>query len=389
MRFPALMMWLSLAVPALAGRANLDAEGEAAATRLHACESGEACDPERLVDDLFTLVVHRWVSFGAVDRQSAADLALLDTARFAELPKHLQLPASSPSAWLVAALTPPPAAVQAPLAETVPEQPAETVDEPEPETAEDAMAEAPTEPTDPEAIRGEWSVLSAVPAPEPPSVMIKISDVAVTHRVIPDLDEAWDYGFGECRVRVSVGTDGVPTDIEPLLCGAFHYGPVREALLRWRFEPVEQDERVVPFQTDINVKYKSTRTTPEDTEAYADLVSRYGFLEPNPKRCELAADLYPDGKRVGIGTIGTTDLMQCFAVPSRVAPAWPDIAEQVDCRVQVEVNAYLRGRVIADSGCSTEVLRAARRLVASWDWAKPTYGDSRYQLQLRFHPDEG
>lgn len=369
--------WLlvGLAPLAVAGLETLELNGAEAEARIEACDAGESCDTETLADDLFTTVVYRWVTRGAVDRQSVADLQFVDAASYAELPPHLQSPASAVSLWLL-----PPAPPRAPVVAPVAEQVA--VAEPVPAAAVAPAAE-------------ETDAIEPVPAPVVASSgVLRVpygEGPKVLYRAVPEMSDAMrKVGGGECIVVVTVNEQGRAGNIEPSLCGAFDFGPTAHAVKRWRWEPYLVDGVPTPVQFKLKVKYMvKGQTSRDERQAHlGGVVSRYGFLEPSPDQCVLSTDLFQDSAGAVPGTMGTSDLTQCFALPKSPTTRWPEVSETTDCTLTVRAHRSNKASMTEFLNCPKHVQPAARSLVRSWMWAEPTYGNGEYELRLRFHVDE-
>lgn len=80
------------------------------------------------------------------------------------------------------------------------------------------------------------------------------SQIRVLNKVQPALPEELrrmarqaQVGAFECKVRIDVGADGVPVDAVVLDAPEFLVGPLREAALQWRFQPVVVEGEARPF----------------------------------------------------------------------------------------------------------------------------------------------
>lgn len=369
-----MLLALFFATPTLAGMSELQVAGEAAEARLERCpEASLDCQVDPSIgEDLFTVIVHRWVTMGAVDTESVSTLQLLDPTQYGELPKHLQR-GSRPAAW--ATVVPvPKAGVAAPTpASVVPEAEIEAVavepmDEPEPEP----------EP-EPEVV--DAAPLSALP-------LIDIRDLEVRRRTVPAKNMAtFRLGNSSCRVLLTVDERGRITGVAPSLCGAFDFAPTAEAVKKWRLKPYIERGEAVSFQTLLTVKYRWAGTEDETSPGLARIIVAYEWLEPNPERCGIAAELYNHSGATTPATMATTDLTQCFAAVAGQPVAWPEVDELTECSLVVRANTNELGAKVVDAtACPDNVRKSAEQAVKRWAWAEPTYGDRQYDVTLRFHP---
>jgi hypothetical protein len=85
------------------------------------------------------------------------------------------------------------------------------------------------------------------------------SELEVMKRmVVPYPQEARDLQLGDqrCLVKVFISRDGTPTDAIVEKCPTVFHGPVRDAVLQWRWYPPKDGRNAVDAQTTIAVTMK-------------------------------------------------------------------------------------------------------------------------------------
>lgn len=181
---------------------------------------------------LFAHTVEAWLEDGVRDGATSADLALLSPRLFADLPLHLQEAATEAEPWVHILLAPPAPPPLRPEPEPAPAPP--PLVEPTPPPPSEPAATTPTEPP---------------PRPGRPETHRSSAQLQRTRgmrpRGVPDL-------AGTCEVEVWVDAGGSVEQVYPTRrCEEERlFAQVRDAVLRWRFEPVvEQGRRVRAWTT--------------------------------------------------------------------------------------------------------------------------------------------
>lgn len=97
------------------------------------------------------------------------------------------------------------------------------------------------------------------PGCTPNGVQLRRSDVRIRRKVEPKYpEEARTMGLNEtvCRLRVSIGPSGVPTDVQVSECPKVFHASARRALFAWRFYPARVGGQKVPAQFSIRIRYR-------------------------------------------------------------------------------------------------------------------------------------